>query len=233
MLDQNLHPGITSFPGNAVDDEAITAIRFGGKGANLMRMAGLGLPVPQGFVLETSLCSVFEAAGGKLPEAVWTQVLTALSELEDQSGRNFGRGPKPLLVSVRSGAPVSMPGMMDTVLNLGLTQDGVRALADETKDPRFAWDCYRRFVQMYANVVQGNPEPPVRVQHHLDDASILEPGGDARPKCRAQHACAAGRRLGFERGNGHDWPRDGSRDRSRRPLFGYAQQLRKRSSVIG
>jgi len=128
---------------------------LGGKGANLARMAAMGLPIPPGFILTTPLCAVFEGAGKQIPFDEWVCVQSALRDLEKVSGRRFGGGARRLLVSVRSGAPVSMPGMMDTVLNLGLNPDGVEALAEETGDARFAWDCYRRFVQMYANVVHG------------------------------------------------------------------------------
>ena len=127
---------------------------LGGKGANLAQMVRYGLPVPPGFILTTQACLEY----GKNPEfldQIWTGVVSSMKALEAETGKTFGRGPNPLLVSVRSGAPVSMPGMMDTVLNLGLNDDSVEALATASKDRRFAFDSFRRFIQMYGNVVHG------------------------------------------------------------------------------
>jgi pyruvate,orthophosphate dikinase len=128
---------------------------LGGKGANLAEMASLGLPVPPGFTITTEVCTAFTEHDGKLPDGVEGGVTSALAVIERQVGRKFGDAAKPLLVSVRSGAPVSMPGMMDTVLNLGLNDATVEGLAAESGDARFAYDSYRRFIQMYGNVVLG------------------------------------------------------------------------------
>jgi pyruvate, orthophosphate dikinase len=125
---------------------------LGGKGANLAEMALLGLNVPPGFTISTPACLEFQKEK-KLPENIKSEVQTNLEKLQKVTGKRFGELEAPLLVSVRSGAPVSMPGMMDTVLNLGLNDEVVTALAKQSGDERFAWDSYRRFIQMYANVV--------------------------------------------------------------------------------
>jgi pyruvate, orthophosphate dikinase len=127
---------------------------LGGKGANLAEMAHLGLPVPPGFTVTTEACRAFLEAG-EWPSGLWEQEVTALRQLEAQTGKKFGDPANPLLVSCRSGAKFSMPGMMDTVLNIGLNDDTVQGLATLTHDPRFAWDAYRRLIQMYGGVVLG------------------------------------------------------------------------------
>src|SRR3989440_3040872 len=126
---------------------------LGGKGANLAEMARLGLPVPPGFTISTEVCTYYYAHKGSYPPGLKEQVPAALARVEKAVGRRFGDPEKPLLVSVRSGARASMPGMMDTILNLGLNDQTVAGLARETANPRFAYDCYRRFVQMYGDVV--------------------------------------------------------------------------------
>ncbi len=128
---------------------------LGGKGANLAEMAGLGLPVPPGFTITTEVCKLYDTARDRYPAALAGQVTAAMSRLESAMERRFGDTADPLLVSVRSGAPASMPGMMDTVLNLGLNDRTVKGLAKAAGSERFAWDSYRRFIQMYANVVMG------------------------------------------------------------------------------
>lgn len=128
---------------------------LGGKGANLAEMCSLGLPVPPGFTITTELCAHYYANGRSYPDELKAQVETALQEVGRIAGRRFGDPEQPLLVSVRSGARASMPGMMDTVLNLGLNDSTVEAVAAETGDARFAYDSYRRFIQMYSNVVLG------------------------------------------------------------------------------
>ncbi|MFC5584041.1 pyruvate, phosphate dikinase [Nitratireductor kimnyeongensis] len=128
---------------------------LGGKGANLAEMCSLGLPVPPGFTITTELCSHYYANGRTYPDDLKTQVEAALEEVGRVAGRRFGDADQPLLVSVRSGARASMPGMMDTVLNLGLNDATVEAIAAEAGDARFAYDSYRRFIQMYCNVVLG------------------------------------------------------------------------------
>jgi pyruvate,orthophosphate dikinase len=130
---------------------------FGGKGAGLAEMTGLGLPVPPGFIITTDVCRI-TMDSGTVPEDLWEEVDHAVARLEQTTRRDFGSGPMPLLLSVRSGASVSMPGMMDTVLNIGINDEVVEALENWSGDSHFAWDAYRRFVQMYANVVLGVPD---------------------------------------------------------------------------
>ncbi|HYM30331.1 MAG TPA: pyruvate, phosphate dikinase [Candidatus Cybelea sp.] len=130
---------------------------LGGKGANLAEMCNLGLPVPPGFTITTEVCTVFYGRNKKYPSDLREQVDAALKRVERQVGAKFGDPVNPLLVSVRSGARASMPGMMDTVLNLGLNDATVEGLAEQSGDPRFAYDSYRRFIQMYSNVVLGVP----------------------------------------------------------------------------
>ena len=126
---------------------------LGGKGANLAEMASLGLPVPQGFTITTEACTRYYDDGKVIADDIKAQVLTYIDRLEKSAGKKFGDAKNPLLVSVRSGARASMPGMMDTILNLGLNETVVQSLAEQTKNPRWAWDCYRRFIQMFSDVV--------------------------------------------------------------------------------
>ncbi len=126
---------------------------LGGKGANLAEMASIGLPVPPGFTISTDFCAVYYDEGGQFPQCLRDEVATGLAHIEGVTGKKFGDPADPLLVSVRSGARASMPGMMDTVLNLGLNDQTVEGLAAKSEDARFAWDSYRRFIQMYADVV--------------------------------------------------------------------------------
>ncbi|MBN2881179.1 pyruvate, phosphate dikinase [Candidatus Woesearchaeota archaeon] len=128
---------------------------LGGKGANLAEMTGLGVPVPPGFTITTEVCDLFYKNNLSYPEGVKEQVQENLSKLEDKMGKKLGEEADPLLVSVRSGAASSMPGMMDTILNLGLNDKSVVGLATKTNNERFAWDAYRRFIQMFGNVVMG------------------------------------------------------------------------------
>lgn len=128
---------------------------LGGKGANLAGMTKLGIPVPQGFTVTTEACNKYYDDGKKISDEVVNQIYAAMAELEKITGKEFGGTNDPLLVSVRSGARVSMPGMMDTILNLGLNDDTVEILAKKTNNPRFAYDSYRRFIQMFADVVMG------------------------------------------------------------------------------
>ncbi|MEE3156320.1 MAG: PEP/pyruvate-binding domain-containing protein, partial [Pseudomonadota bacterium] len=127
----------------------------GGKGANLAEMASIGLPVPPGFTIATEECLKYLAGGADFTEKLRSDVAAALNHVEKTVGKDFGDAADPLLVSVRSGAAISMPGMMDTVLNLGLNDETVQGLADTSGDARFAWDSYRRFIQMYGDVVLG------------------------------------------------------------------------------
>ena len=146
---------VYAFGGKRTEGRADMSALLGGKGANLAEMARLGLPVPPGFTVTTEVCTRFYAEGERYPDGLEEQVEAALAEIEAAVGRRFGGDAHPLLVSVRSGARVSMPGMMDTVLNLGLNDRTVEALAESSGDRRFAFDSYRRFVQMFADVALG------------------------------------------------------------------------------
>ncbi|MCB9879221.1 MAG: pyruvate, phosphate dikinase [Planctomycetes bacterium] len=131
---------------------------LGGKGANLAEMNSLGLPIPNGFVITTEACKAYLASKGKFPPGMWEEVTAALKKLEKATGKKLGDPKQPLLVSCRSGAKFSMPGMMDTVLNIGMTDEVAASLAEKTGDERFAFDSYRRLVQMYGRVVLGVPD---------------------------------------------------------------------------
>jgi pyruvate,orthophosphate dikinase len=143
------------FGGDASDGEAGNKNLLGGKGANLAEMASIGLPVPPGFTIATPACELYDEKGDGFRDALSVEVAEGIAHIEQVTGKRFGDAADPLLVSVRSGARVSMPGMMDTVLNLGLNDDTVRGLVAGSGDARFAWDSYRRFIQMYADVVLG------------------------------------------------------------------------------
>jgi pyruvate, orthophosphate dikinase len=149
---------------------------LGGKGANLAEMASIGLPVPPGFTLTTEVCTTFYTNHRKYPSGLENEVRTALAQVEKAVGRKFGDKKNPLLVSVRSGARVSMPGMMDTVLNLGLNDETVEGLVAASHDPRFAWDSYRRFVQMYGSVVLGVDHHRFEevIEHAKQEAGVTE-----------------------------------------------------------
>ena len=133
---------------------------LGGKGANLGEMARLGIPVPPGFTVTTEACNAYLAGGGTLPHGMWEQEINALRQIEAATGKKFGDLKNPLLVSCRSGAKFSMPGMMDTVLNIGLNDDTAKGLSILTGDERFTYDAYRRLIQMFGNVVMGVPDEP-------------------------------------------------------------------------
>ncbi len=157
---------VYAFGGGSAEGDASMKNLLGGKGANLAEMASLGLPVPPGFTITTDVCAAFYANDRSFPDGLTEEVDTALKNIGETVGRTFGDRQKPLLVSIRSGARASMPGMMDTVLNLGLNDETVDGLAALAGDERFAYDSYRRFIQMYSNVV-------LEVDHHEFDA-ILE-----------------------------------------------------------
>ncbi|MBA3064536.1 pyruvate, phosphate dikinase, partial [Candidatus Woesearchaeota archaeon] len=139
---------------------------LGGKGANLSEMTKIGIPVPQGFTITTEVCNLYSENNKKYPEGLDVEIEANMNELEEKTGKKFGDKKNPLLVSVRSGAAVSMPGMMDTILNLGLNPDTVQGLIELTKNERFVLDSYRRFIQMFGNVVLGI--------HHENFEKILE-----------------------------------------------------------
>ncbi len=180
---------------------------LGGKGANLAEMASIGLPVPPGFTITTEVCTAFTDSNGTYPAELAAQVRAALAVVEAAVGRKFGDKHNPLLVSVRSGARVSMPGMMDTVLNLGLNDATVIGLAEGAGDARFAWDSYRRFIQMYSSVVLG-------VDHHRFEEIIehvkLDQGAIEDTTLSAQdwHRIVDAYKDMVEEETGHAFPQD-------------------------
>ena len=131
---------------------------LGGKGANLAEMTNLGMPVPQGFTITTEACTRYYDDGRVIAPEIQTEILAYLSKLEQETGKTFGDPENPLLVSVRSGARASMPGMMDTILNLGLNDAVAEGMAKLTSNPRFVYDAYRRFIQMFSDVVMELPK---------------------------------------------------------------------------
>ncbi|NNF79195.1 MAG: pyruvate, phosphate dikinase, partial [Rhizobiales bacterium] len=157
---------VYSFGDGSADGTAEMKELLGGKGANLAEMCNLKLPVPPGFTLTTQVCTAFYENDRQYPEGLTGQVDAAIAKIEATVGARFGDKADPLLVSVRSGARASMPGMMDTVLNLGLNDETVEGLAAKAGDKRFAYDSYRRFIQMYSDVVLG-------VEHYFFE-DILE-----------------------------------------------------------
>ena len=126
---------------------------LGGKGANLAEMTNIGLPVPQGFTISTEACTKYYEDGRKINDEIQAEIMANIAKMEEITGKKFGDLENPLLVSVRSGARASMPGMMDTILNLGLNEEVVEVMAKKSGNPRWAYDCYRRFIQMYSDVV--------------------------------------------------------------------------------
>ena len=182
---------VYGFGGGHNDGRSDMKNLLGGKGANLAEMASIGLPVPPGFTLTTEVCTAFYDNNRRYPDELEAQVKAALAHVEAAVGQKFGDPNNPLLVSVRSGARVSMPGMMDTVLNLGLNDVTVEGLAKEARDNRFAWDSYRRFIQMYGSVVMG-------IEHHHFEEIIehakLRPGSSRTPP-DGRRLASRGRRL--------------------------------------
>src|SRR5262245_5447913 len=146
--------------GSRTDGNGSMKPLLGGKGANLAEMCRIGLPVPPGFTITTEVCTYYYAHKRTYPSTLQAQMKAGIAAIEKQTKKTFGDVKNPLLVSVRSGARDSMPGMMDTILNLGLNDQTVEALAKKTGNARFAWDCYRRFVQMYGDVVLGVQKRP-------------------------------------------------------------------------
>ena len=170
---------IYHFGSQKAQGNASMKMLLGGKGANLAEMSNLGLPVPPGFTITTEVCQWFFKNGGLWPEGLQSDLQASMKILEEQTQKTFGGDVNPLLVSVRSGAPVSMPGMMDTILNLGLNDTTVVALAAQTNNPRFAYDSYIRFIRMFGEVVLGvhytrfnQAELKYKNQHHITELSV-------------------------------------------------------------
>ncbi|MCK4501630.1 MAG: pyruvate, phosphate dikinase, partial [Desulfuromonadales bacterium] len=166
---------VYAFGNGKADGDGSKKELLGGKGANLAEMTAIGLPVPPGFTLTTEVCKAYYANEKGYPTGLREEVAKALKTLEKQMGKGFGDSQNPLLVSVRSGARASMPGMMDTVLNLGLNDQTIQGVINQSNDPRFAYDSYRRFIQMYANVVKGmNGEAFARILAQKKDDRKVE-----------------------------------------------------------
>src|SRR3954452_11883095 len=140
------------FGGGTAEGDAKMKDLLGGKGANLAEMSRIGVPVPPGFTIATDVCNIYFQNKGKIPAEIDAEIKEALAKLENEMGKKLGDSADPLLLSVRSGAKFSMPGMMNTILNLGLTDVTTEALVKKTNNPRFAYDCYRRFIQMFGEV---------------------------------------------------------------------------------
>ena len=166
------------FGAGTADGRAEQKALLGGKGANLAEMSRLGIPVPAGFTITTEVCTYYYTHDNTYPEGLKEAVMVALKKAEEVMGARFGDPENPLLFSVRSGARASMPGMMDTVLNLGLNKDTIQGMIKKTNNPRFVYDSYRRFIQMYGDVVLGLK--PVE-KHEHDPFEVVM---DAKKKAR-------------------------------------------------
>src|SRR3954454_5620725 len=154
---------VYSFGGGKAEGNGKMKDLLGGKGAGLAEMTNVGLPVPPGFTITTEACRAYYHNGDKFPPGMWDQAMEALQTVETQSGRKFGDAERPLLVSVRSGAKFSMPGMMDTILNVGLNPETLQGLIKISSNERFAYDAYRRFIQLFGRIVMGVEA------HYFDD----------------------------------------------------------------
>ena len=183
---------------------------YGGKAANLARMASLGIPVPPAFVLHIRLCQEYFASGGRLPGQVPGLLQQGIAHLEQQAGRGFGSTRRPLLLSVRSGAAVSMPGMMETVLNVGLNPDTLRGLITMTGDPRFAWNTYHRFIVQFAEVVSGH-DPGIYREIAGDLEESAREKGHEYPDFMAEKQLAGSCLAGYAATEGSTFPGEPAR----------------------
>jgi pyruvate,orthophosphate dikinase len=198
---------VYSFGAGSNDGRADMRNLLGGKGANLAEMASIGLPVPPGFTITTEVCTAYYDNNQEYPAELAEQVRAALQKVEQAVGLKFGDKHKPLLVSVRSGARVSMPGMMDTVLNLGLNDATVEGLGEASNDARFAWDSYRRFIQMYGSVVLGVDHHRFEeiIEHAKLDAGVVE---DTAMTAQDWHRVVAGYKDMVQQETGKPFPQD-------------------------
>ena len=174
MAPENRTAELHLFGCQAPSPDSVTAEVVGNKALHLIRMAEAGLPVPPGFVLPTALCRAYFQGGGTLPEGTADLLRQGIREVEKAAGLSFGGTRRPLLLAVRSGAAVSMPGMLDTILNVGLCDRTLPALVRMTGNPRHAWDSYRRLIQAYAEVVAGVPAGPFErvLEEHLRQEAV-------------------------------------------------------------
>ncbi len=198
---------VYAFGAGKADGDGSLKELLGGKGANLAEMTSIGLPVPPGFTLTTAVCQSYYANNQAYPDGLSDEVTTALKNLEQLMGKGFGDSQNPLLVSVRSGAPASMPGMMDTVLNLGMNDETIQGVIRQSDDPRFAYDSYRRFIQMYATVVKGmNGETFARILSQKKDDRGVELDTEL---CADDLQQLVGEfKLGYKENQGEDFPED-------------------------
>ncbi|MFM7161233.1 MAG: PEP/pyruvate-binding domain-containing protein, partial [Planctomycetaceae bacterium] len=201
------------FGSGKADGKADMKSLLGGKGANLAEMTNIGLPVPAGFTITTEVCNYYYANGKQYPPELKAQVATALGQIEQAMGAKFGDLKNPLLLSCRSGARESMPGMMDTVLNIGLNDQTVEALAKQTGNERFAWDSYRRFVQMYGDVVldlkpqdKREKDPFEELLEHKKEKAGVTFDKDLTPKQLKE--LVAEFKQAIKQRTGHDFPTD-------------------------
>jgi len=192
--------------GSAEGDASMRDL-LGGKGAGLAEMTSAGLPVPPGFTITTEACNDYFSGGERLPDGLWDDVLEAMGEVEDRTGKGFGRAANPLLVSVRSGARFSMPGMMDTVLNLGLNEATLEGLVALTGNERFGWDAYRRFIQMFGRIVMDVPGE--RFDHALEARKLARAvTADTDLDASDLHAVAAEFKSIVRETTGREFPED-------------------------
>ncbi|MBN2704977.1 MAG: pyruvate, phosphate dikinase, partial [Deltaproteobacteria bacterium] len=198
---------VYSFGGDYTEGDAGMRNLLGGKGANLAEMIKIGVPVPPGFTITTTACVAFYENNRQYPEGLADQVRAAMARTEETMARGFGSSEQPLLFSVRSGARVSMPGMMDTVLNLGLNDDTVQGLIQGSGNPRFAYDSYRRFIQMYGNVVMGIDGE--KLEELLEEAKHQKGVKlDTELEAEDLKALVAALKARVKEISGHDFPED-------------------------
>ena len=198
---------VYSFGGGKADGNGEMKDVLGGKGSGLAEMTNAGLPVPPGFTIATDACRVYFESGNKLPETIREETSQALAKLEGLLGQKLGDPALPLLVSVRSGAKFSMPGMMDTILNLGMNDRIVEAFAGKTQNPRFAYDSYRRFIQMFGNVVQEIPKDEFE---HIFDGQKKKRRVKLDTELTAEHLkeVIAGYKKLVKKKTGRDFPQE-------------------------
>lgn len=177
------------FGGGKADGRADMKEILGGKGANLAEMASLGIPVPAGFTISTEMCTEYYANKGKLPSSLIDEVNKAMQKVEKIMGKKFGDPKNPLLVSVRSGARISMPGMMETVLNVGLCSKTIPGLIEKTKNERFVYDSYRRLIMMYADVVM---EKAAGIEPEKEELAVRKQMESAMEEMKKTKRCKTG-----------------------------------------
>src|ERR1022692_3525365 len=180
---------------------------LGGKGAGLAEMTRIGLPVPAGFTITTETCDYYLTHGKKYPKELRAEVAKNIARLEKLTGKKLGDAKDPLLVSVRSGSAKSMPGMMETILNLGLNDKSVEGLAKATGNPRFAYDAYRRFVQMYSSVVIGLPKEDLEVRLR-DMKALFGTNDDTKITAQGWRELVSEYKSYFKERTGKDFPED-------------------------